>query len=87
MPAIAEPGSSAIGFTVSLAPMTNVTSVSLKSSLISSISSTTEAPTSDQNKTPSQDKLTIVGDGCLCQQDVTLAGHAARDGMDSKLDG
>ena len=40
--AIADPGSSAIGLTVSLAPITSVTSVSLKSSFISSISSTTE---------------------------------------------
>ena len=41
IPAIGDPGSSAIGFTVSLAPITRVTSVSPKSSLISSISSTT----------------------------------------------
>ena len=41
MPAMGEPGSSAIGFTVSFAPMTSVTSVSPKSSLISSISRTT----------------------------------------------
>lgn len=40
--AIEDPGSSAIGLTVSLAPITSVTSVSLKSSFISSISSTTE---------------------------------------------
>jgi len=36
-----EPGSRAMGLTVSLAPITRVTSVSLKSSLISSISRTT----------------------------------------------
>ena len=41
--AIADPFSSAMGFTVSFAPITKVTSVSLKSSLISSISSTTDA--------------------------------------------
>ena len=40
--AIADPGSRAIGLTVSFAPITSVTSVSLKSSFISSISSTTE---------------------------------------------
>jgi len=41
MPAMLEPGSRAMGLTVSLAPMTTVRSVSLKSSLISSISRTT----------------------------------------------
>lgn len=41
IPAIDDPGSRAIGLTVSLAPMTKTTSVSEKSSLISSISSTT----------------------------------------------
>jgi hypothetical protein len=41
MPAIGLPGSSvAAGFTVSLAPMTRTTSVSARSSLISSISRT-----------------------------------------------
>src|SRR2546429_5160054 len=41
IPAIGEPGSNARGFTVSFAPITSVRSVSGKSSLISSISSTT----------------------------------------------
>ena len=41
IPAIAEPGSKGIGLTVSFAPITSVTSVLPKSSLISSISSTT----------------------------------------------
>lgn len=41
IPEIGESGSRAIGLTVSLAPMTRVTSVSGKSSFISSISSTT----------------------------------------------
>jgi len=40
MPEIGVPGSIAEGFTVSLAPITSTTSVSGKSSLISSISST-----------------------------------------------
>lgn len=41
IPAIDDPGSSAIGLTVSFAPMTRTTSVLEKSSLISSISRTT----------------------------------------------
>ena len=41
MPEIGESGSRELGLTVSFAPMTSVTSVSGKSSLISSISSTT----------------------------------------------
>jgi hypothetical protein len=41
IPAMEEPGSSAMGFTVSLAPITRVRSVSGKSSFISSISRTT----------------------------------------------
>lgn len=41
IPEMEESGSSAMGLTVSLAPMTSVTSVSEKSSLISSISRTT----------------------------------------------
>lgn len=47
MPEIAESGSMAIGLTVSLAPMTRVTSVSEKSSLISSISKTTALSVSE----------------------------------------
>ena len=62
--AMAEPDSRAIGLTVSFAPMTRVTSVSLKSSLISSISSTTVKVLVVNTRL--KDMLTVVGNGSFC---------------------
>src|SRR4051812_945724 len=85
MPAMAEPGSSAIGFTVSFAPMTSVTSVSGKSSLISSISSTTdEVIFSKKKQAPMRTGRTIVGHRSLRQKDVALPRHPSGDGMDGE---
>jgi len=84
---MADPGSRAIGLTVSLAPITRVTSVSLKSSLISSISRTTKCDTLNQliGKALFKTKRTIVWHGGFRQKNVALSGHTTSNRMDSKL--
>lgn len=75
-----------MGLTVSLAPITSVTSVSLKSSLISSISSTTWYNIqSNEEKAEECGKLTIIGNRCLGEKYVALPRHTPCDWMNSKL--
>lgn len=91
MPAIEEPGSRAIGFTVSFAPITRVTSVSEKSSLISSISKTTY-----RNNFFSIGNIgiymgwekvhTVVRYGSLSKEDVTLPRHSSSNWVDCEPD-
>lgn len=83
IPEIGESGSSELGLTVSLAPITSVTSVSGKSSLISSISSTTARLVESVGWGGC---LTIVWDGRLGQEHVALAWHSSGDGVDRETD-
>lgn len=82
IPEMGESGSNALGLTVSFAPITRVTSVSAKSSLISSISSTTK-PVSISLAHISG-RHTVVRYGGLGEEDIALSWHSSSHGVNSE---